>query len=138
MLTQLTTRRLDVPGEAGEWIEVRPLSGRRKREAIKARQAAALQTMTELGSDTLAAIRAGRESMADDAKDDVDPYAQYDQEHVLASSIVAWSYDVPVTPESIDDLDAPTQDYLFRELVKPLIQRSEREKLERFFDSTPA
>ena len=139
MLTKHATIRLELPHEPGEWVEVYPLSGRRLREARKAREEAAMQVamkqVSVLGADLMAAVQATRTNQA---TTETAPAAveDYDADTILRSSIAAWSYDEPVTDENVDDLDSVTQNYIVQELLKPTIERSKQEQLDRFLTST--
>jgi hypothetical protein len=107
-LCSLTTRKLFVPHEArekddkenildGEWIEIRPMSAKR------------LHLMT------LEAKRMARESLAEDEADtDAEGFAL--SSVLLREAIVSWSYDAPVTPDNVDDLDIATTTWLVGEI----------------------
>jgi hypothetical protein len=96
-LCSLTTRKLDIPHEAGEWIEIRPLSAKR------------------LHLITLEAKRLSRDAVAADAIDtDAEGFAL--SSVMLREAIVSWSYDAPVTAENVDDLDIATTTWLMGEI----------------------
>jgi hypothetical protein len=92
-LCSLTTRKLDIPHEAGEWIEIRPLSAKR------------------LHTITLEAKRVAREAASADEMDtDAEGFAL--SSVMLREAIVSWSYDAPVTQDTVDDLDIVTTTWL--------------------------
>ena len=92
-LCSLTTRKLDIPHEAGEWIEIRPLSAKR------------------LHTITLEAKRVAREAASADEMDtDAEGFAL--SSVMLREAIVSWSYDAPVTQDTVDDLDIATTTWL--------------------------
>ena len=98
-LCSLTTRKLDVPGEEGQWIEIRPLSASR------------------LHAIGLEAKKLGREAKAAN-EDDTDAENYVLADLMLREAVVAWSYDAPVTPENVDDLEISTMMWLSNEIGK--------------------
>jgi hypothetical protein len=76
-------RRVDIPHEPGEWVEIRP---------VTAGQYADLQRD---GADLTGAEVALR---------------------ILVGSLADWSYDAPITPETLRSLDYETFTWLEREL----------------------
>jgi len=98
-LCSLTTRKLDVPGEDGQWIEIRPLSAKR------------------LHVITLEAKKQARAALEADPEDsDAEGYAL--SSLMLGEAIVDWSYDAPVDSEHIDDLEIGTTTWLVGEMNK--------------------
>jgi len=96
-LCSLTTRKLDIPHEEGEWIEIRPLSAKR------------------LHTIMLEAKRIAREAVEADAEDvDAEGYAL--SSLMLNEAIIAWSYAAPVEPTNVDDLDLATTTWLVGEI----------------------
>jgi hypothetical protein len=92
-LCSLTTRKLDIPHEKGEWIEVRPLSAKR------------------LHAITIEAKRAANEAAQVDSIDtDAEGFALSSM--LLREAVVSWSYDAPVDSETVDDLDIVTTTWL--------------------------
>ena len=94
-LCSLTTRRIDIPHEPGEWVEVRPLSAKNLRVMDKAAKTAAR------GPDTVL---------------DETEYGYELTTRMLDAAVVAWSYEPPVTPENLADLDLATTVWLSGEL----------------------
>jgi hypothetical protein len=94
-LCSLTTRRLDVPHEPGEWVEVRPLSAKNLRVMDKAAKTAAR----------------GPDAVLDETE-----YGYELTTRMLDAAIVAWSYGAPVSPENVADLDLATTVWLSGEL----------------------
>lgn len=98
-ICNLITRKLDVPGEDGQWIEVRPLS---------------LQTQYTL---ELAAGVEARAAVAADGNVDLEATESFAKlSKFLQGAIIAWSYPVPVTQENIDDLEQETTLWLSSEI----------------------
>lgn len=106
------TKRLDVPNEPGQWIEIRMLSWLKLEEAKKARLATiAEQARTFSGIDlTTAAANASQEDLAA-AQDRV---ASYDRMTLLREGLMAWSYTGDVDPA---DLDEPTAEWAARAIL---------------------
>lgn len=91
-----SVRRLDIPHEPGEWIEVRLLNPRQMR-LFKAQASSAQELDGENRTETM-----GWELLAS----------------VCRECIVGWSYaergiPIPVTQDNIDDLDAVTSKHVF-------------------------
>jgi len=98
-LCSLITRKLDVPDEDGQWIEIRPLSAKR------------MHTLS------LEARNISKAAKAADAEDtDAENYAL--SSLMLSAAIVAWSYPVPVTPDNVDDLELSTMTWLADQINK--------------------
>jgi len=97
-ISSITTRRLDVPGEDA-WIDVKPLSAK------------LLHTIQ------LEAARIGREALLVDEYD-VDASGYAETSLLLGNAIVAWSYEVPVNQDNVDDLDLGTTAWLKEKLME--------------------
>lgn len=98
-LCSLTTRRLDVPGEPDQWIEVRPMSAKR------------------INTLALESKRLAREAKAAN-EDDTDAEQNLYAALILRQAIVAWSYPVEVNDENVDDLELRTMIWLSGEIGK--------------------
>lgn len=112
MLVGTNTRRVEIPHEPGEWLELRQLTWRQLKAAKAARQMEVLQSVRTLGGDLLRDLQQMSQGAAAG-----DPTAEYDQATVLSAGIAAWSYAEAVSPEAIDQLDPATADWALRELV---------------------
>lgn len=89
------TRRLEIPHEEGQWVEIRP---------VTAGQVADLQKDSEQETSASIAIR------------------------TLEGCIVAWSYDAPVSVESLRELDYGTFSWLETRISVTSGFRTEDEK----------
>lgn len=118
LITDLS-QRVEVPEHKGEWIELRHLSRRQLREASRLKTYEALDTLNHMSRDTQAAITEANERRGDaDVQAALtDPFTSYDLDALLAAGITAWSYDEPVTPETIDRLDLATAEWAGRQLL---------------------
>lgn len=126
------TRRAEIPHEPGEWVEIRRLSWRQLEKASDLQTNASLARMRALGGDLLGALRSSS------SQQQADPAASYDRAFVLNAGIVRWSYDVPVSPESIDLLDEETAAWVFREILALHKPRTEEEQKNGSSPSTSA
>lgn len=125
MLTSQTTKRLDVPHEPGQWVEIRKLNWRALREAsqVQQREASAyLQQLGDLARPTVDAITP-EQIRAYHAS----PTAGFDPATLLRRGIVAWSYSEKPTAEQIDDLDEPLADWLVLQIA--LLARPPRDEV---------
>ena len=115
MLTKGKTRRLELPHEPGEWIEVRLLG---LDDVVEVRREARLsegESLLQLvGDDAIMAV--------------IKP--------TLCRCIQAWSYEEPVSPEAIGTLDAKTAVYILTELLPA--QESEEDRKNGISPSTAA
>lgn len=123
MLTHKIIRRVELPHEPGAWIDVRQLSYLQLDFAREIGATQALERMGKITPELRQQLAEARVAIARAQGDDVsvlvagDPLAGYDVQTLLQAGIVAWSYDDPVTPQSVDELDEKTADYVARELV---------------------
>jgi len=115
MLTANVKLRLDVPGEADQWVEIRKLPWRKLREASDAQQTIAYAHVKTLGKEGLDAVK-------DVTPDQIaalrkNPLASYDAGVLLRAAVTAWSYSAKPTPEEIDDQDDALVEWLVGEIV---------------------
>lgn len=138
MLTKGIAKKIELPHEPGEWLEIRKVSSGYidvAREIASRRSARSIKDMGGIGSFDVGGIKRcpkcsselveGHECNPLDvfAKEERDknPAAvdatSLDRKTMLNAGIHAWSYDEKVTEETIADLDEPTADWAFREIV---------------------
>lgn len=134
MLVSRNAREVPIPHEPGEWLKLRPLSWKQLDDARKARTREAVKSSVEMtremGPELMAQIRSARtETAAESAP--ADPSEAYDRATLLRLGIVGWSYEEPVSPEAIDDLDEETAEWAARELLRP-VTRTEDDRLSHF------
>lgn len=116
------TKTLEIPHEPGQTMTLRMLSWRQLSEAREKRSAKVLKGLRDMGGELLRELQsADRKEIAEAA---ADPLNDYDQATLLHTGITAWSYETPVSAESIDQLDEQTAEWAAREIVG-LHQRSE-------------
>ena len=136
MLTKNITRRVAIPHEFGQWIDLRLLSYRQFDEAAAAKVASAMKAMGAMPGNLMAQIAESREKMGQMDAAPVDPLAAtYDKTTLLRLGIAGWSYDDPVTDETIDTLDSVTAEWAARTLLT-LHERTADEKKDGSWPST--
>ena len=107
------TERIEHPGEAGQWVEIRALLATEMDEAKSAKMKEFLRLTEGIKTPTLPSGTATRDA------DDVDSrMQQLDATIVLNAAIVAWSYDAPVNPDNVKRLDSVTRDWILGEVVQ--------------------
>jgi len=114
MLVGTGTRKIDLPHEAGEWIEVRDLTRKQIAEARRLKLKSLKSMLEDLGDI--------REQIKEYAGPPPEPNAAltldaYDIDYVLAEGIVAWSYGEKFSAEAVDRLDQKTAEYVARDLL---------------------
>ncbi len=121
MLTGNRTRRVDIPDEEGQWVELRELSGRQLRKIKKVKFKDTIQDSREMGGELMAAIAGVKqEDLKASAKDAL---AEYDMDELLEAGIVVWSYvdddgnPVAVNSDNIGQLDQKTEKFIAMQLV---------------------
>lgn len=118
LVSKLTAQRIDLPHEEGQWITIKPVSWLVMRDARDARVKRAIRPFTELPAESIAALqRPSKTNGTSPQVADDDATEEYDRETLLRASVVEWSYDAPVTPANIDDLDDVTAGFIYRHAV---------------------
>lgn len=116
MITSKITRKLDIPGEEGEWIKIRMLSGAMLEMAEDARTKAVFESIKAAGGEAFREVAISREERDDIVQKVTDPLNDYDIGMVLRFGIVEWSYPEKVS-KAVDDLDADTRKWAAREIL---------------------
>lgn len=123
MLTNLITEQLDLPHEEGAWIKVRKPSALVLREARSVAHAAWKESLADYSSVDPALLAKIVETRVQDTNgngkepEPVDPLTGYDDMTLVRACVIEWSYDVPVTPDTIAELDEETILFVARSLV---------------------
>ena len=140
MLVDRHTKRLDVPGEPGEWVTIRRLSFGELHDLRQASGMKFLEELSGLPADVLemqltvqAKIAEAKRAALADSGEDVDPENDglpepdaldgVDLLTVLRAGVIAWSYHeesgepVPVEAETVAMLDEATAKWLAREIL---------------------
>jgi hypothetical protein len=106
--------RLHVPDEPGQWIDVRQLGFVALQQVRDARQEKGLATARQLGPEFMQTANPNDPEVK---KQLANPLNNYDREALITESVVAWSYELEVTPENIARMDEQTATWLFGKLV---------------------
>jgi hypothetical protein len=117
LLTSRVTKRLDVPGQAGQWVEIRKLGWRKLEEASSESSKAAASYVRALGKEGLEAVRA---VTAEQIKAyQATAKAQYDHGTLLRGAVLSWSLSEhkPPKPDELDDLEEDFKEWLVDEIL---------------------
>lgn len=115
------TKRLEIPHESGEWMEIKKLSWAQLEAASDVASMAALERIGKMGGDVIAAIKGAT------VDQERAPGSEYDKAAVLKSGILRWSYDAKVTTDTINQLDKETADWAFEQILGLNKPRTEEE-----------
>ncbi|HXH05851.1 MAG TPA: hypothetical protein VNI83_04600 [Vicinamibacterales bacterium] len=131
---------LPVPGDPSHTVTIRRLSALELEEAQRAAAAAATKRLLELGgASVLKELSALGGSVAAPATSEpIDPLQAYDRRLVLRAGIVSWSYERPVTPEAIDEIEPEAAEAIARailRLTRPSLFASPKDAAEEGKDS---
>ena len=127
------TRIVPLPFDEPQTVTIQKLSGKALEAARQARIADSMEFVRSLGGAAfgreLAAATAGREGAAEvTAGGDADPLRKYDRTMVLVKGVKAWTYEEPLTPDRLDDLDEQAADFLFRAILELTLPNGDAEK----------
>ena len=112
MLTHLNVRKVEIPHEPGEWVELKPLSWDDFDRARTARLKSVVETMRD-AAEVLALLQ----TRAAEPQLDTDPLSAYDRATVLRAGVVGWSYDAVLDRENLSALDEATADWILHQLL---------------------
>lgn len=117
MLTGDRTRRVEIPHEEGQWIELKELSGRQLRKIRKLKFKESIADTRAMGGELMQALGGFSQEDVKKAQKDPDPLAEYDMDALLEAGIVAWSYEEEVNSDNIGQLDQKTERLIALALV---------------------
>ena len=112
MLTDGITKKVSVPHEENEWVEIKMLGWAALRQAGEENTRRVIANARNLGGELMASLKDAAAPQAE-----ADPLAGYDLGVLLRAGVVAWSYKKEPTPSALDSLDIPTAEWLAREIV---------------------
>ena len=120
MFSSRVTKAIKTPTKPQYTVTIRQLSGRAKERCQQATLAKAADMMQRVGGAAVFdPIRQnGGEDKVREQVEDHDPTAAYDRDQVLLDGVVSWTADEPVTADTLADLEDPTSDLLFREILQ--------------------
>src|SRR3972149_911108 len=99
------TERRDIPGEDGEWMEFRKLTGGELDQAEQIQTQRSLAMIRGLDSGAMSAIR------SDPVVAQPEPAAAYDKDTLVQYGVVAWSYGEACEADAKKRLEAATRDW---------------------------
>ena len=123
MLVSGQTKRLDIPGEPGEWVEIKMLSWKELEAARSVRLKSVMDDLSDVDTEKLRDLAGGTARDIDDADDAGG--SQYDRLALLSASVAAWSYHAEVSEANLELLDEASAAWM-------------HEQIEAFTTRTPA
>jgi hypothetical protein len=115
-VTKYTTR-VEVPGEDGSWVEIRPLSWLELERAQNKAVREAMQAASSLDVSSLLADASDEDIAAIRARVESDVLSSVDILEVLNGGIVAWSAEEPVDDAHVKLLEPEVAEFLAREIM---------------------
>jgi hypothetical protein len=126
------TRRLDIPDEPGEWVEIKKLPWGLLEGARQKRTDAVIEHARRMGAEMFEMLRGAQTAQSAPT----DPTNEYDRGFLLERAVAAWSYDAEL-PGGVEDLDEETAEWLAGEIVAfNSRRRTEAEQLDGTSPST--
>jgi hypothetical protein len=126
VFTSRVTRTVPIPHDSPNSVTIRKLAPKHLDASAKAAQIESAEAFHRMGGAALLKQLEGldfdkvpgasRAALAAPAV--ADPLLQFDRSVLLVKGVQSWTYDAKVTPDAIEDLDEPTQDFLAREVLK--------------------
>ena len=111
-----------IPHEAGAWFELRRLSHKQLKAARKEQQAEDREDAKALGAEFIAALSRGKDADIEKAQAAIERRRwradQFDRDTVLRLGVAAWSYEVPLTGDALDQLDEETAKWAHEAIVE--------------------
>ena len=130
-MLQSEPTRVDVPHEDGEWFSFRRLSWKQLRAARKKVEEEQREIAKSFGAEFVAALRSGVDEDRARRLIQEQQYraVNFDTETMLVQGVSAWSYDQPVSLETIEQLDERTAVWAVQEIIelcKPISEADEK------------
>lgn len=117
-----TQKTIPIPFDAPHEVTLQKLTGRQLERASQENQIEAQQFVSRMGG---AEFRKQLESVGDSvavaeqmATIKADPMFGYHKPTLLKHGVKAWTYDVPITDQAIEDLDDDALEFFAREVMK--------------------
>jgi hypothetical protein len=105
-------KRLDIPGEPGEWVEIKKLPWGLLEGARQKRTDAVIERTRLMGAELFEMLRGVQTPDATAT----DPTNEYDRGFLLRHAVQAWSYDAEL-PDAVEELEEETAEWLAKEIV---------------------
>jgi len=106
-------KRLDIPDEPGEWVEIKKLPWGLLEGARQKRTDVVIERTRAWGAEMFEMLRGVQSS---DVTAAADPTNEYDRGFLLRHAVQAWSYDAEL-PDAVEELEEETADWLAKEIV---------------------
>ena len=108
--------KVDIPFEPGEWIKLRPLSGREMDQARAARLSYHADQFEKFSAMLSSLPQNGASAAPDDNPES--RREAYDPDTLICFAVREWSYTAPITDDPASLLDARTRDWLWTVIVE--------------------
>ena len=126
MITSNITDTLEIPNEPGTTITIRMLSHGALKKARDTRLYELARMLGGIKLPTTSPEEERADKEAADKEEEEDPLVGYDITTVLHKGIKSWSYPEKCNPETIDELDDKTADFVAKAIIK-LSQRTKKQ-----------
>tara|TARA_R110000824_G_scaffold167181_1_gene343943 strand:- start:4061 stop:4459 length:399 start_codon:yes stop_codon:yes gene_type:complete len=104
---------IEVPHEPGTEVTIKALSWKKLKDAQRAQQTEGIEFMRAVGAELLQALRAGDAEKVKSIEEAQEAsITSYDRSTLLTKGLMSWTYDVELSPESIEELDEKTAAFL--------------------------
>lgn len=113
--------KVQIPHEPGHWLELRRLSWKQLKAARKKQEQEDRQEAKDLGAEFIKALSSGNSVDIEKAEAAIEARRwradQFDRELVLRRGVAAWSYDVKLDPDALDQLDEQTAEWAVGQII---------------------
>ena len=104
---------INVPHEPETEVTIKALSWKKLKDAQRAQQTEGIEFMRAVGAELLKALREGDADKVKSIEQQQEAnITSYDRSTLLTKGLVSWTYDIEVSPESIEELDEKTAAFL--------------------------
>ncbi len=125
MFASKHTQVVNLPSDPSVAVTIRRLSWLQRQDARKVSQQTSAKDIASMGADVLAYFRTMEEAEQQRkvaageaiAPAPVDPLATHDMLTVLVCGVKSWSVEVPVSKETLADLEADDAEFLARQIL---------------------
>ena len=137
MLVTKTEKQVDIPHERDQWMQFRRLSWFELNEAAEVASKNQVNKIKAMGPDVFQAVASAVDAKTltppapgktEDGNGSPQGIAAFDQEQLLLSGIVAWSYEEKVSPKTIKQLDVDTATWAANEIYELSREKTEDER----------
>jgi hypothetical protein len=122
LVGQTLKQKIEIPHEAGEWLEIVPLSWAHLETARRLKTEDAIKQASMFDAEMLKNIQSQAEATTTDPSDGLDIAT------VLKHGIVGWSYEESLTAEHIELLDEQTALFAFEAIASRSVLSGDEQK----------